>query len=134
MEGDPAFVKITPRVAGAIGTKVTMDAVMLCVQRGGDPEILLDGGEAEKPEPAAPPPPEADLPDADERPPADEELADAAARHAENPPEEGAPPADGLDDMTVAQLRAEAKNVRAPHSAGMSKSEMIAAIRAAKGA
>ena len=47
-ENNENLVKISTRVATAIGGKITVEQVLHCVQKGGDPEMLLD-----EPKPAA---------------------------------------------------------------------------------
>ena len=47
-ENNENLVKISTRVATAIGGKITVEQVLRCVQKGGDPEMLLD-----EPKPAA---------------------------------------------------------------------------------
>lgn len=120
MASDPSFVKISTRVATAIGGDVTMDAVMLCVQRGGDPEILLEGKAVKEPEPAPA------VIDEDATPNEEPELelkgftvpAGKDILHAD------------LTTLTFVELRNRAKAVGASYNGRMNKEELIAAITA----
>jgi hypothetical protein len=159
MEGNPKLIRISQRLAGALGNKVSIEAAILCAQRGGNPETLIEPATPPAPEPPAPPAPPAgvnlDAPT--------EEAGEAPKEETAQPPDEAtatdAPPEnDGaeeevhhsifnsftlpdngkdimkanLESLTFQELRCRAKVSGASYSGRSNKEDLIAAIRVAE--
>ena len=152
MEGNPKLIRISQRLAGALGNKVSIETAILCAQRGGDPESLLDNPAPPADEPPAnepPAPPEGvnlDAPpeEAEEQttetelPPTPEEAEDAGEVH-HSIFNSFTLPANGKDIMTAdlstltfSELRSRAKVSGASYSGRSTKDDLIAAIRIAE--
>ena len=156
MEGNPKLIRISQRLAGALGNKVSIDTAILCAQRGGNPESLIEPAAAPANEPPAPPAaPENVNVDAPIELPAQTEGAGATPEeNADTPPEEDAGdaedghrsifnsftlPANGkdimkadLESLTFSELRSRAKVSGASYSGRSTKDDLIAAIRIAE--